>query len=225
MRSSTTTVVFPGKIFEYLFQKCYIELTKKKFVMARNKEFDQDKVLGKAMETFWKHGYEGTSIQNLVNNMGINRGSIYDTFKDKHSLFKAALLHYSDTFVDSMFAAFKTPGASKQTIIDLFYELVEKAVVDSQRKGCLITNSIVEIGHYDPEIAAHLAAEIHKLEDLLYEVLVRSRDKGEIPPDKDPRALARHLLCSLQGLRVISKVNPDKEALLDMVRVTLCVLE
>lgn len=193
--------------------------------MPRNKEFDRNEVLEKAMETFWVLGYEGTSIQNLVNNMGINRGSIYDTFKDKRSLFKAALLHYSDTFVNSMFAALKTPSASKQAIIDFFYELVEKAVTDSQCKGCLITNSIVEIGHHDPEIAAYLAAEIRKIEELLCQILVRARDKGEIPSDKDPRALARHLVCSLKGLRVISKVNPDKEALLDMVRITLSVLE
>ena len=193
--------------------------------MARKKEFDQEKVLEQAMETFWRNGYEGTSIQDLVENMGINRGSLYDTFKDKRSLFKAALLHYSDTFVNSMFATLKAPGASKQAIIDLFYELVEKAVADSQRKGCLITNSVVEIGHHDLEIAAHLAAELKKIEELLYEVLVRAKDKGEISANKDPRALARHLLCSLKGLRVISKVNPDKEALLDMVAVALWVLE
>ena len=193
--------------------------------MARKKGFDREEVLEKAMETFWCYGYEGTSIQDLVKNMGINRGSLYDTFKDKRSLFKAALIHYSDTFVNSMFAALKAPGASKQAIIDLFYELVEKAVADSQHKGCLITNSIVEIGHHDLEIAAHLAVEIKKVEELLYEALVRAKDKGEISPDKVPRALARHLLCSLKGLRVISKVNPNKEALLDMVAVALCVLE
>lgn len=193
--------------------------------MARKKEFDQEQVLEKAMETFWCYGYEGTSIQDLVQNMGINRGSLYDTFKDKRSLFKAALIHYSDTFVNSMFAALKNPNASKQEIVHLFYELVEKAVADSKRKGCLITNSVVEIGHHDPEIAAHLAAEVKKVEELLYKVLVKAKEKGEIQPDKDLRALARHLLCSLKGLRVISKVNPDREVLLDMVAVTLSVLE
>ncbi|KST62737.1 TetR/AcrR family transcriptional regulator [Mastigocoleus testarum] len=192
--------------------------------MARKKEFEREKVLGQAMETFWRYGYEGTSIQDLVQSMGINRGSIYDTFKDKRSLFKAALVHYSDTFVSSMFAALRTPDASKQEIIDLFYELVEKAIIDSQYKGCLITNSVVEIGHHDPEIAAHLTEEIQKVEELLYEALVRAKKKGEIQANKDPRALARHLVCSLKGLRVISKINPEKEVLLDMVDVTLSVL-
>lgn len=193
--------------------------------MARKKEFEREKVLEKAMETFWCYGYEGTSIQDLVQSMGINRGSLYDTFKDKRSLFKAALVHYSDTFVNSMFTALKAPNASKKEIITLFYQLVEKAVSDSQCKGCLITNSVVEIGHHDREIAGYLATEIQKIEELLYEVLVRAKDKGEIPANKDPRALARHLLCSLKGLRVISKVNPDKQLLLDMVTVTLSVLE
>ena len=193
--------------------------------MPRKKEFDREEVLEKAMETFWCYGYEGTSIQDLVQTMGINRGSLYDTFKDKRSLFKAVLIHYSDTFVNSMFAALKSPNASKQEIVDLFYELVEKAVADSQRKGCLITNSVVEISCHDPEIAAHLAAEVQNVEKLLYKVLVKAKEKGEIQPDKDLRALARHLLCSLKGLRVISKVNPDREVLLDMVSVSLSVLE
>ncbi len=59
--------------------------------MARQKEFDRDEVLHKAMEVFWTRGYEGTSIQDLVKHMGINRQSIYDTFGDKHSLFLQAL--------------------------------------------------------------------------------------------------------------------------------------
>jgi TetR/AcrR family transcriptional repressor of nem operon len=59
--------------------------------MARHKEFERQQALEKAMETFWRYGYEGTSIQNLVESMGINRGSLYDTFGDKRSLFLAAI--------------------------------------------------------------------------------------------------------------------------------------
>jgi len=59
--------------------------------MAREKEFNQDEVLHKAMEVFWRRGYEAASIQDLVQHMGINRQSRYDTFGDQHALFVQAL--------------------------------------------------------------------------------------------------------------------------------------
>ena len=62
--------------------------------MARPKEFDQDKALDKAMTLFWQKGYEATSIQDLVDHLGIGRRSLYDTFKSKHDLFIAALDRY-----------------------------------------------------------------------------------------------------------------------------------
>ncbi len=64
--------------------------------MARHKEFDQDEALQKAMEAFWARGYEATSMQDLVEHMGINRQSLYDTFGDKHSLFLKALDRYHE---------------------------------------------------------------------------------------------------------------------------------
>ena len=70
--------------------------------MARHKEFEREVVLEKAMATFWRYGYEGTSVQTLVENMGINRGSIYDTFGDKRSLFLAAIQHYNEAVVKKL---------------------------------------------------------------------------------------------------------------------------
>ncbi|NMG58023.1 TetR/AcrR family transcriptional regulator, partial [Geitlerinema sp. P-1104] len=67
--------------------------------MGRHKEFNRQDVLDKAMLTFWRQGYEATSIRNLIASMGIHRGSLYDTFGDKHSLFQETLAHYDHTVV------------------------------------------------------------------------------------------------------------------------------
>jgi AcrR family transcriptional regulator len=64
--------------------------------MARPKEFDSDQALDKAMEPFWRQGYEATSIKDLVRHMGINRGSLYNTFGHKHRLFLACMDRYCD---------------------------------------------------------------------------------------------------------------------------------
>ena len=62
--------------------------------MARTKDFDEDEVLDKAMYLFWNQGYNGTSMQDLVDGLGISRSSLYDTFGDKHSLFIKTLENY-----------------------------------------------------------------------------------------------------------------------------------
>lgn len=193
--------------------------------MARKKEFDQNEVLEKAMETFWCKGYEATSIQDLVEAMGINRGSLYDTFQDKRSLFLAAIAHYDNIIIGRAIARLEAPDAAKQAIVEHFFELVEGVAADAQRRGCLMTNSAVELAARDPETATHIAANLHRLETAFYKALVRAQEKGEISSSQNPRALARFFTCNLQGLRVVSKVNPDLTALRDMAKVVVSVLD
>ena len=193
--------------------------------MARHKEFDKEEVLEKAMTTFWRYGYEGTSIQNLVENMGINRGSIYDTFGDKHSLFLAAIAHYNETVVKKAILALEAPGASKQAIIDRFYSIIDRAVADKDRKGCLLTNTVVELCPHDPDTASRIAADLKRIENAFKKALSTAQQKRELSDKHDLTALARYLTSSLQGLRVISKVNPDPESLRDIAKVALSVLD
>jgi len=194
-------------------------------VMARQKEFDQEEVLKRAMETFWHYGYEATSVQDLVDNMGINRGSLYDTFGGKRSLFQAALIHYDETIVKEVIAYLEAPEAAKQTIISLFYNLIESAVSDSQRRGCFLTNSAVELCSHDPDTAACINANLQRIENAFKKALVRAQEKGEISLKQDLTAVASFLICSIQGLRVISKVNPDPKVLRQITDVVLSVLE
>ncbi|MEO1300284.1 MAG: TetR family transcriptional regulator C-terminal domain-containing protein, partial [Cyanobacteria bacterium J06636_16] len=92
------------------------------------------------------------------------------------------------------------------------------------RRGCLMTNSIVELAAHDPEAAACLSRGLRAVEDAFYRALGRAQDNGEISPDKDIRAIAQYLTSSLQGLRVMAKVNPDPEALRQIAQLILQVL-
>ena len=193
--------------------------------MARKKEFDRETVLEKAMEVFWSQGYEATSIQDLVESMGINRGSLYDTFTDKHTLFLAVIAHYQKTVFEQTFAHLAAPGASKQAIIDHFHAVVDRAIADGRRWGCLMTNAIVELSAHDSAIAACTQANLQQIESIFYQALVSAQQQGELKPDPDLRALARYLTASMQGLRVISKVMPDPDVLRDIVKVVLSTLD
>ncbi|NEN90419.1 MAG: TetR/AcrR family transcriptional regulator [Okeania sp. SIO3H1] len=192
--------------------------------MGRQKEFNRDEVLMKAMETFWCYGYEGTSIQTLVDKMGINRGSLYDTFGDKQSLFHEAIAYYDSRLVSPMISKLEADDASKQTIVDIFYGMIDSAVTDEDRKGCLITNTAVELGGNNPDSAKQIAAKIQQIENALTKALTTAQEKGEINQKHNCTTVARFLTCCLQGLRVISKVNPDPKALQDIAKMALSVL-
>ncbi|MEM9541653.1 MAG: TetR/AcrR family transcriptional regulator [Cyanobacteria bacterium P01_E01_bin.42] len=193
--------------------------------MARHKAFDREEVLDKAMDTFWRKGYEGTSVRDLVENMGINRGSLYDTFGDKHALFLAAIAHYEDTVVKNALACLETPDADKQTIIEHFYGLIDRAITDGEKRGCFVTNSAVELCARDCEAAARIENNLKRIERAYGNALKRSQDKGEISKDLDIHALARSFVCTLQGLRVITKVNCDRAVLEDIAKVALSALQ
>jgi len=110
--------------------------------MARQKEFNREEVLHKAMEVFWTRGYEGASIQDLVKHMGINRQSIYDTFGDKHSLFLQSLDRYREIQAPKVFAVLERPGSVKENLRQLFEEVIARALSAEGRRGCFVGNSM-----------------------------------------------------------------------------------
>lgn len=193
--------------------------------MARQKGFDREAVLVKAMETFWRYGYEGTSVQDLVESMGINRGSLYDTFTDKRSLFLEAIAHYEATIVQNLVKSLEAPGASKQAIIDYFNSVVDRILEDPERRGCLITNTAIELCAHDSETATRVTNNLKRIEKAFYTALSRAQAQGELSQDQDLHALGSFLTCSLQGLRVMSRVNPSRKPLQDVVKVILSVLD
>lgn len=193
--------------------------------MARHKKFDQEEVLEKAMITFWRHGFEGTSIQDLVNTMGINRGSLYDTFGDKRSLFVAAIILYENTIFKRMIACLEVPNASKPAIKELFYSIVEGSLEDKEFRGCFLTNTAIELCPQDEEVVKLIRADVQLFENSLKKVLVKAQEKKEISPAKNVDNLAQYFVSSLQGLRVISKVGLEPQFLYNVVGIILSVLD
>ena len=113
--------------------------------MARHKEFDRDEALQKAMEVFWARGYEAASMQNLVEHMGINRQSLYDTFGDKHSLYLQALDRYQETESRKLFALLSRPRSVKKAFKELFTGVIEGSLCDKEHRGCLMNNAMSEL--------------------------------------------------------------------------------
>ena len=193
--------------------------------MARQKEFDRDEVLHRAMEVFWARGYEGTSIQDLVKHMGINRQSIYDTFGDKHALFLQALDRYREIESRKVFEQLDRPGSVKKNLRLLFEGMVEKALSQEGRRGCFVGNSISELAGRCKETATRTCSSVAAAEKTFQRALERGKEQGELAQVRDTRAVARFLYSSLQGLLLMAKATRDRKLLNDVVKVTLSVLE
>jgi TetR/AcrR family transcriptional regulator, transcriptional repressor for nem operon len=193
--------------------------------MPRPKEFERDVVLDRAMRVFWSRGYEATSIQHLVDRMGIQRGSLYDTFGDKRTLFFAAIERYDRVVTAKLMAALDEPASGKDAIRRFFRLKVELALESGRPRGCLVTNSAAELASRDRGAATRVGGVLTKIEAAFHRAVVRAQKAGEIDASRNSRALARFLTSSAQGLSVMAKTFPERAVLEDIVKVILAALD
>lgn len=177
------------------------------------------------MQVFWNKGYEGASIQNLVDHMGVQRGSLYAAFGDKHTLFMTALKYYVRTVVSRHMDALRDPRDGVVAIKRFFYDIIDFSSHEGIGKGCLITNSAAELADQDQIVAAELRKITGLLEESFHQALVMAQTNGELGLEKNPRELARYLVSSLHGLRVTAKLHRDPAHLDCVVHAVLSVLD
>lgn len=175
--------------------------------MARPKEFDPDEALDRAMELFWSKGYEATSIQDLVEALGINRSSLYGTFGDKHALYLAAIDRYCEDVVAPAVAELDQAPSPLAAIRHLFLSLPARATRRRERRGCLLCNAAVERAPFDAAVQAEVMGGLGRLGTALRRALLRARAADEIAPSINSSALADYLLSSYVGLTVIAKAG------------------
>jgi len=193
--------------------------------MARTKDFDEDEVLKKAMNLFWHKGYNGTSMQDLVDGLGISRSSMYDTFGDKHSLFIRALESYKQMGAAELKGIVDNAPSAKAAIRRMFELTVNELLSDDQHKGCFLVNAGVEMAPHDTEVNKMLCDNDRQLEKYFNEAIRKGQDSGEISNEQSSHALAQFILNSIKGMRVTAKSAADKKVFRDIVEVTMKVLD
>jgi TetR/AcrR family transcriptional repressor of nem operon len=177
--------------------------------MPWEKKFDVPQTLNKAMHVFWSRGYEATSVQDLIDEMGINRGSMYSTFGDKRSLFIAALRMYDTEFRKAQLAAIEQRHPGRAGIQALFDGWIDTLANDPGHGGCFLTNTALELAAHDPEIGAMVAESQEDIENFFSRQIRCGQAHGEIPGDRNPAELARTLLAMLLGLLVLGRSRLD----------------
>ncbi|MBM7578116.1 TetR/AcrR family transcriptional regulator [Jeotgalibacillus terrae] len=191
--------------------------------MARSKAFDEKEVLKKAMQLFWEQGYEKTSMQDLVDQMGIHRRSIYDTFGDKRSLFLSSLSYYEALITTEMTRIMDSNLPMKQAIREVFEYAIH---ADGYHpKGCLAVNTAVELSLLDEEIAKMSTDMFNRTEKVFSHLIKKGQKNGECSKNIDPDTISRFLHNSLLGIRVLIKTHYTKKELESIIDVTLSVLD
>ncbi len=179
----------------------------------------------KAMQVFWTKGFEATSVDDLVDTMGLSRSSFYNTFGSKHELFLVAIEHYNRTATETLVARLESGTPAREVISQIFSDIVAAVVSGEDKRGCFLGNSAIEVGPRDVGARSRVAGGFARVEDAFYALIVRGQRSGEISTCRDARALARYMISSINGLRLIAKANPDGEMLNDVVQITLSVLD
>lgn len=194
--------------------------------MARTKEFDPEAALQAALELFWQRGYEATSMADLVEHLGIGRASIYATFGNKHELFLKAMDRYAEGRDPLLLAELSQPGPALPAVRAVVRRFSEEATsLEGRLHGCLITNTASELAPHDTAAARRVEISWEHLETPLHSALIRAQAQGELPEDRDPRALARLLLVLLQGVRVVGKASSDPARVRDATEQALSLLD
>lgn len=177
--------------------------------MPWEKQFDIDRALNRAMQAFWARGYEATSMQDLVDCMQINRGSLYATFGDKRSLFLQALRRYDERHRADWIATLEAASSAKSAVTGAFDSVVDAVLYDGARDGCLLVNTALELSPHDSEISTIVAHGLTEMEGFFRRMIEKGRLSGEIPAHVDPTETARALLSLFIGLRVLSRSRPE----------------
>lgn len=180
--------------------------------MARPQEFDETDVLNRAMQVFWKKGYEATSISDLVAATGLNRGSLYNAFGDKAGLFSAVRQHYVEQSAARAVIEAAPDAPPRKTIEVFFNQLAGKIAGDPEHKGCLITNTVAELSARDAATAEWVQEIYRSLEKAFARLVERGQVLGEISTRRNPEALGRFLVGCTQGLILVGKANPESVA-------------
>ena len=180
--------------------------------MGLKTQFDKEEVLHKAMMAFWSHGYAATSVQDLVRSMGINKGSIYNTYGNKRNLFIKALRLYNNKR-KALLAGLEHSESPISAIRLLFQRRIDEIFSDSERLGCFLTNTALELAAHDAEIRDMVAQRQMEIEGFFKRLIERGQANGEISEDLDVASTAQSLLASLFGILVLSRSRPEPSLL------------
>ena len=181
--------------------------------MARTKQFDETQALVSAMRVFWAKGYEGTSIHDLEQAMGLNRTSIYNTFGNKRAIFNRVMSCYKESVMASLFAALDNAPDIREGVRRLLNGALDIHFDEDNPGGCLVVLSVLESGQHDAESQLAMQQTLQDLKTALQARLSKAKKAGELAKDLDVGSTATTISTTMTGMMVMGKANFTRASL------------
>jgi AcrR family transcriptional regulator len=180
--------------------------------MGRPREFDTEKALDKALDVFWRNGYEGASISELTQAMGISPPSLYAAFGNKEKLFRSALDRYAEVRQQLWTELMKEPTA-RGMMERLFERVIEFYAAEGNPNCCMLVKGTMTSGDCGQMIADHMSAKRAESEAMLVNRFIKAKAEGELPDDIEPAELAGYYMTVLDGMSVRAAAGAGRDEL------------
>jgi TetR/AcrR family transcriptional regulator, transcriptional repressor for nem operon len=194
------------------------------YAVSRAKEFDEAKVLDQAVGIFHARGFRQTSFADLTNELGVCRQSLYNTYGDKDTLFRASLKRYRERGLRRMSGILAEPGPIRP-LLERLFETVISGTCSNGSPGCFMTNSMVEMAPQNNAIRTMAAAHAREVEAMFAARLAKAQRSGDLSKGKDTNALACYFFHTMLGLAVAARALGERDSLLATARLALLALD
>ncbi len=192
---------------------------------GRPRQFDEEDVIHKAMNVFWRKGYEASSSDELLQAMGMGKGSFYLHFRDgKKELFRRTMEQRSTKAMQRLQKRLQESPDKVGVIRSIFFERLEADDL-SREQGCYFGNAIVEMSHLDDEMKKLAAFYLGKLEKIFEEVVDEAQKEEKIVSKKSPKFIARHLINTWNGMNITKRMNNNMKDLRNVIEMNLEILD
>ena len=176
---------------------------------GRPKQFDDDEVLARAMQVFWRKGYDATSLDDLVEAMGIPRQSLYRTFTDKHTLFVRALEYYDQNVMSVILGVLSADGPAINNLRTVF-EVWKQSINSPERMGCFMVNTSTQVPPEDTAVIKIIEDSRKRGTALFEKTLKRAQQEGDIDPSINPKVASRTICATVNGLLGMSRTGASE---------------
>jgi TetR/AcrR family transcriptional repressor of nem operon len=192
---------------------------------GRPRNFDENEIIRKASEIFWRKGYESSSAEELLEAMNMGKGSFYLHFKGgKQELYKRSL----DLFSKDALERFHLGLDKAEDKIDFlkgFMMSIADSPAERRRKGCYLGNCVVQMTNLEPKLKDQAGILLGKLEHAFFKIIKEAQKQGRLRTKVQPEILAKYLINLRNGINVTARTEKDVEQLKQMIRLSLDILQ
>lgn len=193
--------------------------TKSQGRVGRPREFDMDQALDTAMRLFWRKGYEGTSLADLTEAIGVNRASLYAAFGNKEALFQKAFTRYQALREPLINAALAQPTA--RTVVEMLLRDAARELARPESPGCLAVQGALACSEEGEPVRHELCMRREAMFHALRFRFERAKAEGDLHPSADPTDLAQYVATVIYGMAVQASGGVDADQLQRVAEIAL----